>query len=76
MAESHVLNQIYSNSRFFVKGEHKREFAYETHTICDKNGFVLEPVVTPGNCASAERSHVAAGRRWQLSSLRGKRCTP
>lgn len=22
---------------------------YETHTTCDKNGFVLETVVTPGN---------------------------
>lgn len=33
----------------FVKGEHKREFAYEAHTACDKRGFVLETVVTPGN---------------------------
>ena len=33
----------------FVKGEHKRQFAYEAHTACDKNGFVLETVVTPGN---------------------------
>ena len=29
--------------------EHKRQFAYEAHTACDKNGFVLETVVTPGN---------------------------
>ena len=29
----------------FVKGEHKRQFAYEAHTACDKNGFVLETVV-------------------------------
>ncbi len=33
----------------FVKGEHKRQFAYEAHTACDKNGFVIETVVTPGN---------------------------
>mgnify|MGYP000884142034 CR=1 FL=1 len=33
----------------FVKGEHKRQFAYEAHTACDENGFVLETVVTPGN---------------------------
>ena len=33
----------------FVKGEHERKFAYEAHTACDKNGFVLETVVTPGN---------------------------
>jgi transposase len=36
-------------SGLFVKGEHKCEFAYEAHTACDKNGFVLETVVTPGN---------------------------
>ena len=36
-------------SGLFVKGEHKRQFAYEAHTACDKNGFVLETVVTPGN---------------------------
>ena len=29
----------------FHKGEHKRCFAYETHTACDKNGYVLEAVV-------------------------------
>ena len=33
----------------FVKGDHKRQFAYEAHTVCDDNGFVLETVVTPGN---------------------------
>ena len=33
----------------FVKGEHKRQFAYEAHTACDKNGFILETVVTAGN---------------------------
>ena len=33
----------------FHKGEHKRCFACEAHTACDKNGCVLEAVVTPGN---------------------------
>ena len=33
----------------FVKGDHKRQFAYEAHTVYDDNGFVLETVVTPGN---------------------------
>lgn len=36
-------------SGLFVKGEHQKQFAYEAHTACDKNGFVLEAVVTPGN---------------------------
>lgn len=38
-----------SESGFFVKGEHKRQFSYESHTACDKNGFVLETVITHGN---------------------------
>ena len=33
----------------FVKGEHQRQFAYEAHTACDKHGYVLETVITPGN---------------------------
>ena len=33
----------------FVKGNHQRQFAYEAHTACDKNCYVLETVVTPGN---------------------------
>jgi len=33
----------------FVKGNHKRQFAYEAHTACDKNVFMLETVITPGN---------------------------
>ena len=37
------------DSGLFVKGEHKRVFAYEAHTACDKNGFVLETIVTAGN---------------------------
>lgn len=33
----------------FVKGKHKRQFTYEAHTAFDKNGYVLDTVVTPGN---------------------------
>lgn len=33
----------------FVKGEHERQFAYESHTTCDKRGFVLGVEVTAGN---------------------------
>lgn len=33
----------------YVKGEHKRQFAHEAHTACDKHVFVLEAEVTPGN---------------------------
>ena len=37
------------DSGLFVKGDHKRQFAYEDHTACDKHGFILEAVITPGN---------------------------
>ena len=37
------------DSNLFVKGDHKRQFAYEAHTACDSHGFVLETVVTPGD---------------------------
>ncbi|MDL2248989.1 transposase, partial [Tyzzerella sp. OttesenSCG-928-J15] len=33
----------------FIKGEHRRCFAYEAHTACDGHGFVLETFITPGN---------------------------
>jgi len=33
----------------FVKGKHQRQFAYEAHAVCGKNGYILEAVVTPGN---------------------------
>ena len=37
------------DSGLFVKGDHKKQFAYEAHTACDKHGYILETVVTPGN---------------------------
>ena len=33
----------------FVKGGHKRLFAYEAHTACDGRGVVLDVEVTAGN---------------------------
>jgi transposase len=36
-------------SGMFVKGEHKKQFAYEAHTACDKNGYIVGVEVTPGN---------------------------
>ena len=36
-------------SGVFHKGEHKKCFAYEAHTACDKHNFVLGVHVTPGN---------------------------
>ena len=36
-------------SGVFHKGEHKKCFAYEAHTVCDKHNFILDVTVTPGN---------------------------
>jgi len=33
----------------FHKGEHKKEFAYTTHVVCDKHNFVLNADVSAGN---------------------------
>ena len=33
----------------FNKGEHKKQFTYEAHTACDKNGYIMDVEVTPGN---------------------------
>ena len=38
------------DSGLFVKGDLKLQFAYETHTACDKHGFILETVVIPREC--------------------------
>lgn len=38
-----------AESGMFHKGEHKKCFAYEAHTACDKHNFVLDTVITPGN---------------------------
>lgn len=36
-------------SGIFHKGEYKKCFAYEAHTACNGNNFVLEVEVMPGN---------------------------
>ena len=36
-------------SGMFVKGDHKKQLAYEAHTACDVHGVVLDVEVTPGN---------------------------
>ena len=36
-------------SGVFHKGEHKKCFAYTAKTECDKNGYVMEVTVNPGN---------------------------
>ena len=36
-------------SGVFHKGEHKKCFAYEAQTGCDKNGYVMDVTVNPGN---------------------------
>jgi transposase len=33
----------------FHKGEHKVEFAYTSHAVCDKHGFILDCDISPGN---------------------------
>lgn len=33
----------------FHKGDHKQCFAYGVHTVCDRNNFILDVEVTPGN---------------------------
>lgn len=37
------------DSGMFVKGEHKRDFAYSVQTACDKRGYVLAYDVAAGN---------------------------
>lgn len=32
-----------------MKGEREKQFAYSCHTACDRHGFVLGMIVTPGN---------------------------
>ena len=36
-------------SGWFRKGEHKNVFAYAIETACDKNGWILDYTVNPGN---------------------------
>jgi hypothetical protein len=44
-----MVSKTDPESGLFQKGEHKKCFAYEAHTACDKHNFVLDVEVTPGN---------------------------
>jgi len=44
-----VKSVIDPDCGMFHKGEHKVEFAYTAHTVCDENGLVLETDVISGN---------------------------
>ncbi len=44
-----TANDIVFDGGVFHKGEHKKCFAYEAHTICEKRGYMMEVEVTPGN---------------------------
>ena len=44
-----VVSTTDPESGVFHKGEHKKCFAYEAHTACDKHNFVVGVHVTPGN---------------------------
>lgn len=50
-AETKIVSESTTDpdSGVFHKGEHKKCFAYEAHTACDRHNFVLDVVVTPGN---------------------------
>ena len=50
-AETKIVSESITDpeSGIFHKGEHKKCFAYEAHTACDRHNFVLDVVVTPGN---------------------------
>ncbi len=44
-----VVSTTDPESGLFHKGEHEKCFAYEAQTACDKNNFVLDVTVVPGN---------------------------
>lgn len=44
-----TLSTTDPESGLFHKGEHQKCFAYEAQTACDKNNFVLDVTVVPGN---------------------------
>lgn len=46
----------------FHKGEHKKCFAYEAHTICERRGYVLETELTPGNVHDSVVFDILFGR--------------
>ena len=47
--EEKMVSTTDPESGLFHKGEHQKCFAYEVQTACDKNNFVLDVTVVPGN---------------------------
>ena len=49
--EEHEIKESTTDpeSGYYVKGEREKQFAYSCHTACDRNGFVLGLILTPGN---------------------------
>lgn len=62
------------DSGLFVKGDHKRQFAYEAHTACDKHGFVLETVIIPGNVHDSAAFDAVYDRLTSISRSRDHYC--
>lgn len=44
-----TISETDPESGVFHKGEHKKCFAYTAQTGCDKNGYVMDVTVNPGN---------------------------
>lgn len=51
VTEEKAINESTTDpeSGVFHKGEHKKCFAYTAQTGCDKNGYVMDVTVNPGN---------------------------
>ena len=45
---AHLWREVYKYYSYIIR-EHRKCFAYEAHTVCDRRGYVLEAEVTPGN---------------------------
>ena len=50
-------SDIDPDSGWFHKGEHKSVFAYSAQTACDKNGWILEYSIHPGNLHDSRTFH-------------------
>ena len=50
-AQEKILNKSTTDpeSGVFHKGEHKKCLAYAAQTACDKNGYIIDATVNPGN---------------------------
>lgn len=46
----HIKANANLESGIFHKGEYKKCFAYEAHTVCDRRGYVLKTEINPREC--------------------------